>query len=102
MLYIRLCIDKPGTTELRESVRAEHRAYFKPNLSEDAALRLVQAGPLCVSDNDDTNLASFMVIEAASIEEVEAFHQATRSRWPVSTTRSSFTAGTVISDVKHV
>jgi uncharacterized protein len=75
MLYIRLCIDKPGTTELRESVRAEHRAYFKPNLSEDAALRLVQAGPLCVSDNDDTNLASFMVIEAASIEEVEAFHQ---------------------------
>ena len=75
MLYIRLCIDKPGSSELRELHRADHRAYLKPNLSEDAAVRLVQAGPLCISDSDDTNLASFMIIEAPSLEEVERFHK---------------------------
>jgi hypothetical protein len=75
MLYIRLCFDKPGTTELRDQIRAEHRAYFKPNLESTAKLRLVQAGPLCVSDTDDTNLASFMIIDAANREEVVAFHE---------------------------
>lgn len=74
MLYIRLCFDKPGTTELREQLRADHRAYFKPNLLADAVPHLVQAGPLCVSDNDDTNLASFMILEATSLDEVVRFH----------------------------
>ncbi len=74
MLYVRLCFDKPGTTELREQLRADHRAYFKPNLQADVMPHLVQAGPLCVSDDDDTNLASFMILEAASLDEVTRFH----------------------------
>lgn len=74
MLYIRLCFDRVGTTELREQLRAEHRAYFKPNLQADAMPHLIQAGPLCVSDSDDTNLASFMILEAASLEDVARFH----------------------------
>lgn len=75
MLYIRLCFDKSGTTELRNKIRADHRAYFKPNMEPGAAVHLVQAGPLCVSDTDDTNLASFMIIEAKSEAEVQAFHE---------------------------
>ncbi|MFM0168239.1 YciI family protein [Paraburkholderia sediminicola] len=74
MLYVRLCFDKLGTAELREQLRADHRAYFKPNLLTDAVPHLVQAGPLCVSDNDDTNLASFMILEATSLDEVVRFH----------------------------
>ena len=57
MLYIRLCFDKSGTSELRNKIRHEHRAYFKPNMETGAAVRLVQAGfgpyhrflPACIS-----------------------------------------------------
>lgn len=75
MLYIRLCFDKTGTSALREELRASHRAYFKPNLAPDAAVRMVQGGPLCINDSDDTNLASFMIIEAPSHEQVQEFHE---------------------------
>ncbi len=63
MLYIRVCYDKSGMGELRDKLRNNHRAYFKPNLAGgDAAVRLVQAGPLCTSDNDTTNIGSFMIL----------------------------------------
>lgn len=75
MLYVRLCFDKSGTTELRERIRAQHRAYFKPNLEAGAKVRMVQGGPLCVSDTDNTNLASFMVLEAPTREDVVRFHE---------------------------
>lgn len=75
MHYVRLCIDKPGAGELREAVRAEHRDYLKPFVRNDALPRLVLAGPLCVSDIDDTNLASFMIIEAERLEDVLALHE---------------------------
>lgn len=75
MLYMRLCIDKPGTGELRNAVRAEHRAYLKQFVGSEAMPRLVLAGPLCVSDTDDTNVASFMIIEARHLEDVQALHQ---------------------------
>lgn len=74
MLYIRICFDKAGTTELRETHRAAHRAYFKPNLEDGADVRLVQAGPMCVSDQDDTNLGSFMILEANNLADVQRFH----------------------------
>jgi len=75
MLYIKLCFDKDGQLELRERMRNEHRAYVMPILAQGSALRLVQAGPLCVGDDDDTNLASFMILEADNIEEVKRFHE---------------------------
>ncbi|NMM04090.1 YciI family protein [Paraburkholderia sp. RP-4-7] len=75
MLYVRICFDKPGTTELREMHRAAHRAYFKPNLEAGADVRLVQAGPMCVSDQDDTNLGSFMILEADSLAAAQRFHE---------------------------
>lgn len=75
MLYIRLCIDKPVTSEPRERVRAERRAYFEPNLSEDAVVQLVLAGSLSIGDRDENNLASFMIPDAASLQEVEQFHK---------------------------
>ncbi|HZZ13410.1 MAG TPA: YciI family protein [Paraburkholderia sp.] len=75
MLYIRMCFDKSGTTELREMHRAAHRAYFKPNLEAGAHVRLVQAGPMCVSDDDDTNLGSFMILEAPSLADAQRFHE---------------------------
>jgi uncharacterized protein YciI len=75
MLYIRLCIDKAGQPELRESTRAEHRAYVMPILQQGSVPRLVQGGPLCVNDEDDTIFASFMIIEADSVEQVMRFHE---------------------------
>jgi len=69
MLYIRLCLDKPGMVELRERLRAEHRSYLA-----NQPLRLVQAGPLCVDDSNDTNLGSFMIVEAANRDEVVRMH----------------------------
>jgi len=75
MLYVRLCIDKADQLELRDRVRAEHRAYLKPNIEQGAVPHIVQAGPLCIDDNDDTNLASFMIIEAGNIDEVKLFHE---------------------------
>lgn len=75
MLYIRFCLDNTGTTDLRQTLRADHRAYFKPNLEPGAKVRVVQAGPLCVSDSDDTNLASFMIIEAPTRDDVVRFHE---------------------------
>ena len=32
------------------------------------------AGPMCTSDADDTNIGSFMIVEAASTADVQAFH----------------------------
>jgi uncharacterized protein len=75
MLYIRVSYDKAGAGELRERLRADHRAYVKPNTSPNVPCRVLQAGPLCVSDEDNTNLASFMILEAKSIADVMRFHE---------------------------
>ncbi len=74
MLYIRICFDRPGLGDKRNALRAAHRAYFQPNLEEGARVRLLQAGPLCIDDHDDTNLGSFMMLEAPSLEDAVAFH----------------------------
>jgi uncharacterized protein YciI len=76
MLYLRVCFDRPGMGALRNKLRAEHRAYLKPFVESGSSVRLVQAGPMCISDTDDTNLGSFMIVEASSAEEVRRFHDA--------------------------
>src|SRR3546814_5028773 len=66
MLYIRLCFDKPGTEDLRNEHRAAHRAYL-----QSGVIKLVQAGPL-MADDGSKNIASFMVVEADSLDEVKS------------------------------
>ncbi|VFR32385.1 hypothetical protein ANK1_4154 [plant metagenome] len=47
----------------------QHRAYL-----QEQPLKLVVAGPLCESDESDGNIASFMIVEADSIEDVRRMH----------------------------
>jgi uncharacterized protein YciI len=70
MLYLRICFDKPGTEALRESNRQAHRDYLMS--SDDASI--VQAGPMCKSDTDDTNIGSFLIIESANQAAAQRFH----------------------------
>lgn len=70
MLYLRICFDKPGTGDLRNEHREAHRAYLTS--SDDA--KIVQAGPMCVSDDDDTNLGSFIILEATDEAAAKRFH----------------------------
>lgn len=74
MLYILICFDKADQFELRERTRAEHRTYVKSNIERGAVPHLIQAGPLCMGDQDDRNLGSFMIFEADNIEEIKRFH----------------------------
>lgn len=74
MLYLRICFDRPGTGDQRNEIRAAHRAYFQPNLLNDAEVRIIQAGPMCVADDSDENIGSFMILEAPSKEKAKAFH----------------------------
>lgn len=76
MLYLRLCFDRAGSTELRETHREAHRAYIKSHVSgaEPGKAKVILAGPLCVSDTDDTNVASMMIVEAGSLDVVREFH----------------------------
>jgi uncharacterized protein len=69
MLYIKLAYDKAGKDAERNELRERHRAYLM-----NGPVKLVQAGPFCVSDTDDTNLGSFMILDAESREAVESFH----------------------------
>jgi uncharacterized protein YciI len=75
MFYLRSCFDKPGMGSLRNEFRASHREYLKPFVEEGRTVRIVTAGPMCISDTDDTNIGSFTILEAPSIEEVEVFHK---------------------------
>lgn len=74
MLYLRTCFDAPGTDALRNEIRSVHRAYLKPFVEGEKPVHLLQAGPLCVSDTDDTNLGSFFIVEAPSLSDVQEFH----------------------------
>ena len=70
MLYVRICFDKPNSLPLRDANRAAHRAYLRSGV-----IQIIQAGPLCASDTDDTNVASFFIVEADNRERVVAFHE---------------------------
>ena len=75
MLYLRLCFDRPSAAWLRKSLREKHRAYLRAHVGKLQPVELEMAGPLCVSDADDTNLASMMILEAGTLDEVLSFHQ---------------------------
>jgi uncharacterized protein len=74
LLYIRLSIDKPNAKAIRDGARMEHRAYARASREPGSPCSVVQAGPLCISDSDDFNIASFMILEADSLEAAQAFH----------------------------
>ena len=74
MLYLRICYDAPGTGALRNEVREEHRAYLRQFVGGERDTKLVRAGPMCVSDTDDTNFGSFMIVEAPSIDHLRRLH----------------------------
>jgi hypothetical protein len=74
MIFIRICLDEPGMTSVRDSVRPEHRAYFAPNLVDGCGCALLQAGPLCADDTDGTMIGTFMVLKVPAIDQVRKFH----------------------------
>jgi len=68
MLFIRLCLDKPGVGSLRDEHRAAHRAYLASGV-----IKLVLAGPL-MDDDNNKNIGSFMIVEADGLEQARRFH----------------------------
>src|SRR5262249_28808146 len=75
MLYVRICFDRPNSSQLRTQVRPDHRAYVLSRvLLPEGPCRVVQAGPLCVGDSDNANLGSFMILEAKSEADIRHFH----------------------------
>lgn len=74
MLYLRICFDKPESGAIRDELRMTHREYLKPFLEAGKGVRILQAGPMCINDTDDRNLGSFLIVEADSVQEVQAFH----------------------------
>jgi len=72
--YLRICFDKPDMGDLRNQLRQNHRDYLNPFLGEGQPVVIRQAGPMCISDSDDTNLGSFLIVEANSAKDVEEFH----------------------------
>ena len=91
MLYLRNCFDKLGMGAMRNELRMQHREYLKPYLEPGRPVRIIQAGPICTSDTDDTNLGSFLILEADSLAAVEQFQ-----------TGDPFTTAGIYGDVRLV
>lgn len=67
MLYMILCIDKPGAAELRAANRSAHLAY-----AESVGDRLVFGGPL-LSDDGQAMVGSMLVLECDDRAGADAF-----------------------------
>jgi uncharacterized protein YciI len=67
--YLIHCIDKPNTAELRTRNLVHHRAYLASQPH-----RILMAGPRLAEDRS-CSLGSFIVIEAASLQEAFAFNR---------------------------
>lgn len=74
MLYLRICFDKPAIGNLRNELRSKHREYLQSFSRPGALVSIYQAGPMCVDDKDDTNIGSFLIIEANSLKDAQRFH----------------------------
>ena len=70
MHYIIHCLDKPNSVEKR----LEHYEADKAYLSR-ATIKTVISGPL-LADDEETMIGSCFLVEASSLQEVEAFNQA--------------------------
>ena len=66
MLFALICIDKPGTLDLRLATRPQHIAYL-----ETYKARIVQAGPLL--DLDGRPSGSLLIVDVADRAEAEGF-----------------------------
>ncbi|WP_339762682.1 YciI family protein [uncultured Hoeflea sp.] len=69
MHYIIHCLDKPNSVEKRLAHYDAHKAYLS-----NAPVTIVISGPL-VADDEETMIGSCFLIEAGTLESVEAFNQ---------------------------
>jgi uncharacterized protein YciI len=67
MLFLRLCIDRGDSLDLRTAHRDDHRAYLA-----SGAASIVQAGPL-LNDVGEM-IGSLIIVEADDIADVRRFH----------------------------
>ena len=74
MLYLRICFDKKDGGALRAELLNRHREYIAGHLGGDKVVKVVQGGPMCVGDDTTANLGSFLIVEAASLADVQQFH----------------------------
>lgn len=70
MHYIIHCLDKPNSVEKRLEHYEAHKAYLSR-----ATIKTVISGPL-LADDEETMIGSCFLVEANSLQEVEAFNQA--------------------------
>jgi uncharacterized protein YciI len=70
MLFVFHLLDKPGTGELRERVRPEHKLYLGARSASIAF-----AGPL-LGDDGTTMVGSLLVIDFASRADAQAWLEA--------------------------
>ncbi len=69
MLFAIHCLDKDGVLEKRMSVMQAHRDYLAT-----APVTVVMSGPL-MSDDEQTIIGSFYLIEAENRAAIEAFQK---------------------------
>jgi uncharacterized protein len=67
MHFVIYCLDDPSTPDAREAHYPEHRAHLA-----SAPLKLLVAGPL-TDVIGDKKIGSMLLVEAATIKEVNAF-----------------------------
>jgi uncharacterized protein YciI len=76
MLYLRICFDKQGGSDLRAQHVGRHREYIGSHVGAPySGIEVVQGGPMSASDDLSQQIGSFLVIEAASIEDAKRFHE---------------------------
>lgn len=68
MLFLRLCLDRSDSPDLRTAHRDDHRAYLA-----SGAASIVQAGPLL--DDSGQMIGSLIIVEADDIDDVRRFHE---------------------------
>ena len=69
MLFVIHCLDHPGAYPRRLENYEAHRAYLAA-----APVKLVLAGPL-LDVTGETRIGSLLIVEAGSLQEVQAFSQ---------------------------
>lgn len=70
MHYVIHCLDREGALESRLAHYEAHKAYLA-----QAPLRILVSGPL-LADDEETMIGSCFLLEAGSLAEVQAFHDA--------------------------
>ncbi len=75
MLYLRICFDQPGAAAVRAQHLGRHREYVGSHVGTPrGGVTVVQGGPISADDDLQRQIGSFLVVEAASIEEARRFH----------------------------